>query len=107
MVVLVAVLCLVAALAMDPGSGTGTNLQPAADVGGLVVGDHHAKPMPTVVSLVALVAALAAAALHAVSAITPVSEPGGVGRVPDEPGRHASLAAGWRSTRARRGPPAA
>jgi hypothetical protein len=65
LVATVAVLCLVLALSSDPGSGTATNLQPAADAAGLVVGAHHAKPLPTtgtaLLGLVLAIASIAAA----------------------------------------------
>jgi hypothetical protein len=107
LLVLLSAVCLVAALSMDPGSGTGTNLQPAADVGGMVAGDHHAKPMPQVASIAALIAALAAAVLHAVWSASPSAAAEGLVRPVDGPPHGVRLAAGWRSSRARRGPPVA
>jgi hypothetical protein len=80
LVAALAILCLVLALSSDPGSGTATNLQPAGDAAGLVVGAHHAKPLPTtgtaILGLVLLVAA--AAALVGLSWVA--SHPGPVAR---------------------------
>ena len=58
-----AVVCLVLALSNDPGSGTSVNLHTVDDVRGLVVGHHHAKPMPASIDVSALFAALRLAVL--------------------------------------------
>ena len=44
---LLVLLGLLAATVTDPGSGTGTNLHAVDDAASLVIGAHHAKPLPT------------------------------------------------------------
>jgi hypothetical protein len=71
----VVVACLLGAMSGDPGSGTATNLHPVDDVASLVVGAHHAKPIPTTGSalVAALLAVLAAVARGGLLPARPVA----------------------------------
>jgi hypothetical protein len=100
----IAVLCLVLALSSDPGSGTATNLQPVGDAAGLVIGAHHAKPLPlsgsAVVGLVLL-------GIAAIVRLVLVDRRGAVTSVVPRPARSARLPRPrWVATcHARRAPP--
>jgi hypothetical protein len=78
--VVAVVLCLLLSLAVDPGSGTGTNLQAADDVAGLVVGAHHAKPLPAS-DVGQLQGLLLAAAVAVIVVVVVVRSGGPLGRV--------------------------
>lgn len=77
--VVAVVVCLLLSLSIDPGSGTGTNLHAADDVAGLVVGSHHAKPVPA--SGVARLQVLLLAAIAALVTVVAVRRTDPVGRV--------------------------
>lgn len=72
---IVVLLGVLVATAVDPGSGTSTNLQSVDDVHSLVIGDHHAKPVPraSTSDLAELLVAVAAVTLLAGTAIAPVA----------------------------------
>jgi hypothetical protein len=104
--VLLVVITLLLAMGADPGSGTGTNLQPAADAAGLVIGAHHAKPVPASgTAVVALVLLALAAVARGTLSFAVVEAPSGRPPRPELDDRPARPVASPR-VRAMRAPPA-
>jgi hypothetical protein len=101
-VVVVVSACLLLVLTADPGSGTGVNLHRADDVAALVVGAHHAKPVPPapVVRHTARVVRLVAAAFAVLLACLCVGSVDAARTGGSDPSARRA------SRRFRRGPPA-
>jgi len=102
---LLVAITLLLVLTTDPASGTGTNLQPVGDAASLVVGAHHAKPLPVTgaaVFALILLASFAAAVISVdrenASSVTCLAF-----RHDDDPLRRSLVT--W-SVRAMRAPPA-